>query len=525
MSSADWSSTSRRGPADEEDYELPCRAVRTVEPVVSEEKLRVLLAEQHESATLDYKREADLHDKRTAVELAKDIAAMQVEGGFIVVGADDRGHPTGLVTQAHGRLFDEARLRSKLTRWIPEPLDIRSATHDIDGHLMVLVYVGPNPAGFVVIADDGRYDNNRPLVFRRGDVFVRHGTASEIWNQADIDRIIDQRVAREKEAWRSELADEIRRLGVAFGGTQLAGGAVAGITWQLDAATFDAVVLELIRRNDDVPLRVLLGRAPPEADRLLSAEALDDLETLLDRLLELGSLATFAARDEWIGAVVLALVAVYERGFHIPSERRRALLWMSLMARVFALGGLVVRSRRWSLLPALVRQRPRGLHQLYLNWIRHAHTQAARADLPGSDDEGRRRHLSFVDLGSRVATRLEAARIDGTSDDDVLDSVAQFDALATLIAGAGRGGTDREYDSYYPTFHLWYSHRVEPALAQVIADPDLRNVVVPGISDRDLAQVLLSLAQPPSELWSAAPWVGYETPELTGFIARNTSGQ
>ncbi len=51
---------------------------------------------------------ADLGGERTAVELAKDVAAMQVEGGFIVVGADDRSHPTGLVTQAHGSLFDGA---------------------------------------------------------------------------------------------------------------------------------------------------------------------------------------------------------------------------------------------------------------------------------------------------------------------------------------------------------------------------------------------------------------------------------
>lgn len=484
----------------------------------------MLLAEQHESTTLDYKREADLGDKRTAVELAKDVAAMQVEGGFIVVGADDRGHPTGLVTKPHGSLFDEARLRSKLTKWIPEPLELLSAVHEIDGNLMVIVYVGPNPAGFVVMADDGRYDNDRPLVFRRGDVFVRHGTASEIWNQADIERIIGRRVAREKEAWRSELAEDIRHLGVASGASQVAGGPVAGVTWQLDAETFDAVILELLRRNDDLPLRVLLGRAAAEAGRLLAADAVDDLETLLDRLLQLGSLATFTARDEWTEAAVLALVAIYERGFTIPNERRRAHLWMNVMARIFALGGLAVRSRRWSLLPILLKQRPRGLDQLYNNWVRHAHTQAARAELPGPDDEGRRRHLSFVDLGSRVAMRVDAARVDGATGDDVLDSVTQLDALAALIAGIGRDETDRQFRAYYPTFHLWYGRRVEPALAQVIANPEVRNLVVPGLSDPDLAQVLLRLAQPPSELWSAAPWVGYETPEITGFIARNTSG-
>jgi hypothetical protein len=163
------------------------------------------------------------------------------------------------------------------------------------------------------------------------------------------------------------------------------------------------------------------------------------------------------------------------------------------------------------------------LDQLYLNWVRHAHTQAARAELPEPDEEGRRRHLSFVDLGSRVASELDATRIDGASEDDILDSVAQFDALAALIAGGGRIGADRDYRSYYPTFHLWYSRRVEPALVQIINDPELRDVVAPGVSDRDLAQVLVALAQPPSELWSAAPWVGYETPELTRFIARHVT--
>lgn len=501
----------------------PSATAPAAEAVVSEEKLRVLLAEQHESVSLDYKREADLSDKRTVVELAKDVAAMQVEGGFIVIGADDHGHPTGLVTPVHASLFNEARLRPKLRRWLPEPFDIRSARHVVDGSLMVLVYVGPNPAGFVVTADDGRYDNKQPLVFRRGDVFVRHGTASEVWNQKDIDRIIDRRVAKEKEGWRSELSEEIRRLGVASVGAQVATGPIAGVTWQLDSESFDAVILELLRRNDDVPLRVLLGRAAAEADRLLDADAGDDLETLLDRLLQLGSFAAFTARDEWVQEVLVALAAIYERGFRLPSDRRRAILWMNLMARLFALGGLVVRSRRWSLLRDIVLQQPRGLDQLYLNWIRHAHTQAARAELPGPDDEGRERHLSFIDLGARVATRVEAARVDGASDDDVLDSVAQLDALATLIAGADRSGTDREYRAYYPTFHLWYSRRVEPALAQVISDPDLRATVVPAMPDRDLAQLFLELARPPSQLWSAAPWGGYESPDLTGFIARNTS--
>jgi len=64
-----------------------------VEPLVSEEKLRQLLAEQAESASLDFKSDCDLRNKPDQVELAKDVGAMQMHGGFIVLGADDRGQP------------------------------------------------------------------------------------------------------------------------------------------------------------------------------------------------------------------------------------------------------------------------------------------------------------------------------------------------------------------------------------------------------------------------------------------------
>ncbi len=69
-----------------------------VEPNVSREKLGQLLDEQHESESLDYEATCDLRERRDVVELAKDVGAMQVDGGFIVVGADDRGNPTGQLT-------------------------------------------------------------------------------------------------------------------------------------------------------------------------------------------------------------------------------------------------------------------------------------------------------------------------------------------------------------------------------------------------------------------------------------------
>lgn len=55
------------------------RAAVVVEPIVTEEKLRSLLAEQRELTCLDYKTRLDLGkgNARDTVELAKDVAALQ----------------------------------------------------------------------------------------------------------------------------------------------------------------------------------------------------------------------------------------------------------------------------------------------------------------------------------------------------------------------------------------------------------------------------------------------------------------
>ncbi len=58
----------------------------------------------------------DLQDTGDKVELAKDIGAMQVLGGFIVVGVDDNGVPTGELDGADLRAFDEASLTQMMLR-------------------------------------------------------------------------------------------------------------------------------------------------------------------------------------------------------------------------------------------------------------------------------------------------------------------------------------------------------------------------------------------------------------------------
>jgi hypothetical protein len=119
--------------------------------------------------------------------LVKDIAAFSAAGGYVIVGCNDSGQPTGLVTQDHALLFDESRLRAKVKRYLPEPLALRTACHEHDGARLVLIHVGAHPDGFVIVHGDGQSANGH--VFHRGDVFVRHGTASERWEPHDFAQI------------------------------------------------------------------------------------------------------------------------------------------------------------------------------------------------------------------------------------------------------------------------------------------------------------------------------------------------
>lgn len=144
------------------------------------DRLRELIAEQHEYEGLDYKSTSDPRNQRDLVELAKDIAAMSAEGGYVVVGSAGDGTAVGIEGNHVRRDFDEARLRGQLRRWLPE-IDLRCAVHDLEGLTVALIWVGGHPDGFAIMAADGQYQDeagNVVTVFREADVWVRRGSSS-----------------------------------------------------------------------------------------------------------------------------------------------------------------------------------------------------------------------------------------------------------------------------------------------------------------------------------------------------------
>jgi hypothetical protein len=454
-----------------------------VEPVLTEEKLLALLAERNEQSCLDYKETVDLTERRDTVEIAKDVAAMQSEpsGGYLVIGADSSGTVVpGSMTSQLADLFDEARLRAKLKNYLLEPFTISTAVHTINGDIFVLVYIGPSEHGWCIFAANGEYEDatKKPpkvILFRKGDVFVRHGSASERWQDTDRERLIKQIIERRKEAWRTELRQELAAIGErSLTASRLEELPASALTWKLDAEGFDQLVTELMRRNDDIPLRQLLTKIPADADSLQDNP--QEISTLLDRLTSVGGLALQFERHHWLDKVLTAFVTIYETRIGAGNSRyppsETASFWLDIIAHVYALGGLAVRLKEWSSVRTLANRRPRGeTFGHYGSWLRHAQTMASRANVIDTDESA-----GLIARARNVVRSVAATRPDITAEDDaILDGLCQFDALGGLVVIGERKSFDS--GNYYPSFSRYFTQRTAPAFIGIVTDPQMRSAL------------------------------------------------
>ncbi len=493
------------------------------EPIVSAEQLQHLLGLQGESETLDYKSQCDLNDKRACIELAKDVAAMQVLGGYIVIGADDNGNPVESgVSEESATLFDEARLRPKLLRWLPEPLQLMTAAHVIDKYRFVVIYVAPNTDGFCITKAEGAFDDGgtKKLIFRQGEVFSRHGTSSERWNQSDIRKIWDRVIATRKEEWRTELRSELLELQAGREAQQLTDGPLGNYTWRLDQDSFHDVTLELFRRDDDIPIRSLLDRVVLDARRLIEEDDWDELATLVGRTTTVAALALRHERPMWFDSAVGALLNVYQLGFEPESTNTRDSagainLWLVVIEHVLALGGLAVRRADWAAVRSLVTRPPEPVEPFYATWLRHGLTMASRAnrfEVPGGGSK------SLLVMATERAAGLPALAA-GAADDAILTSLCQFDMLAALVIIDETGSLST--GNWYTNFARFHSTRSEPVVQRLLADHEMREIIFRG-SDQLLATALRKINEmATSESFRFDGWWGFGPP-VSEFIDKHS---
>jgi hypothetical protein len=490
---------------------------------LNESTLLSLLSEGTERPGLDYKRECDLSKKSDLVELTKDLGANQPDGGYIVIGADDQGRPSGNLTEEQAGLFDQATLHSKVEGYLADGFEVRSTPLQVDGAWFALICVLPHPDVLAPFKKDGAYEDKKP--FRKGDIFARHGTKSERANAEDIRRAREEIRRQERSEARMEFQNSLHELQASVSSTQAAASAPIGaITWQLDSETFVNAVLEQVRRNDLIPVTLLLKGAPRDAAELAEKGAGDDFETLLDRLSCLSATLMTVDQVELANRVTQAFADIYDMTFDIEGMERSDLqidsndLRLRVIGRIWALGGLAVREKHWQLVRNLTMQRPAAYDADYWRtWLFHGLIKANRAGL--LDEANHRPGKSPLVVAQEHVQRLGCLHPDLAADDErILTSLCQFDLLACMTVMSDTEGRRRE--AFLPNFAWWYSSRTDPIVIELIENDALRQVIFPS-SDQELADALRQLAGSASKMRSfnrIAGWNGYEAEAIQAFL-------
>ena len=186
-----------------------------VEAELTPSKITEIFERRRESAKLDYKLLVDPSSRRDAVELTKDVVAMaNSAGGYILVGVRDDSTEVGIPDELLARI-DETTIRAQTGSYLATAVDLFvNKAVKRDGRRFAILTILRSRQSPLVFARDGQYtDGNRTVaVFRQGDVFVRHGSASERWNQDDVRTLYSRVVEREKERWLSGVLPDVRRL-------------------------------------------------------------------------------------------------------------------------------------------------------------------------------------------------------------------------------------------------------------------------------------------------------------------------
>lgn len=477
----------------------PLESPVVVDGIVSDERLSELLALQAEYPELDYKSSVDLQNTGESIELAKDVGAMQVRGGYIVVGVDGNGRPTGGIDGADPRRFDEANLTQKMLRYLPQPLELRTRIADRAGHRVVLIYVGRHPSGCAIFTADGTYikDNRERVVFRAGDAFWRDGTRSTRMTQQGFEELIARRIGDAKTTWLAEQRD-IRRqeredLETAYQSRRLTEGPLGSVNLDMDARELDSSALEFIRTGDTIGLQHLTNDAIARARGYVEAGEIEsELGALLDKLACLAATFLDYGLSEWFERIVDVLRQIYsmplgpgdaERfGFsgQISPAAKAPRVWLQLMTRVFGIGALAVRRRQWPAVRTLTLQLPDRLMDYETNWLRHALTMLSRARHLQEQHEGRTFELSLLNLARADVTRLECLRTDGPNDEEITTSLAQFDILSNIVAVVAAPEA-RFAKTFYPNFARFRQSRVQPLVELLLTDEQMRSAL--GVSD------------------------------------------
>lgn len=445
--------------------------------------LRVLLTRSVESQDLDYKGTWDVNDKGEVVEITKDIAAMESlgSGGYIVIGADDFGTPSGTYAVQNTKDYDEQRVRSKIVAHLGEPLDISVALHSLDGDDFLILGVGPNREGLRIMPKVGQYGDT--IVWREGDVYVRRGTSSMRWNQHDARGIIERVIAVRKEEWRFDILETVKLATPAFGP-----GGYVDVNVEMPLTAFSGAVTESIRRSDLVGLDLLIRKTVRDASQISIAVDGDGAARALelsDQLVRLDVLAALVARygmAQSFDRCLQSYQEIYGRIEESDLDQSGAFPQghEQMLAHLYALGAFLVREQLWASAARVARLEPTQTSSgFWQTLLRKAEVKTARAGV-GIDVNGTR--IGLIERSKGLSSRLFELIDSDITLDESTNLLAQFDVYRgiSLLTGS----SDEEPLKAYPNFAFYYSKRSEPAFLNILETPSVRAAFFSGSDDQ-----------------------------------------
>ncbi len=506
---------------------------------VDAEKLRELLELGAEQEALDFKATLDFTNHKHQIEHVKDLIAMMslVDGGYIVVGVNGDGQPATDQEEIDSRQFDSATLAQKVSAYVDGRVDIRSAIHELSVHggvarKVALIYAGPPPGDLpLVVKKQGEYTpaagGSPVVVMRIGQVIIRDGTLTAPLGALYWERILTRyRENVKAEARRDADALMSRVVALLEQAERGGGGTTTPIDLGMDLSTFAIAAASLVESGSASRLDQFLIPAAGELRAEISRADRSASQAILDRIFALAVMAllygTVAQFERVIDAVADYYYAIPQISDVVnntsPAERDRASAWLDVVVRIYALGGLAVRQRKWLELRSLVLH-PYSVSPTYryASWIRHAGVSAARANVLTASDAGNDLDLATAALISRarlVSIRTPELRpdlpYDVATSDTLLNSLCQFDILWCMIA---QSATDRPQSTdFYPSSSELDQYRADPAFVLVATDVRARQMLFPEMTDAQIAEVMLyvfSAAENQSwnhgGFWSALP--------------------
>lgn len=525
------------GSAAYEPIDIPVCDGRT-----TREKLAELLEIGTEQTALDYKATIDLRKTYDVVEMARDLAAMRsnLRGGYLVYGVDNTGQPAHSKDPIIRSQFDEAEIRQKVEKFLGKAFDLSSTVHDKDGRDIAVVYVARAPFGLSPMEANGDYDDqggSKRSRFKRGDVFVRHGTQVAALSATDIPRIFAPDIDAIKRNAQSEYTQLVGSLRQAESGSQIAQSTVGALNWRLSQEEFDGGVIQALRSGDSMMLQAMLIQLVGAANALLSNVAnRSDLHALLDRLISVLGIAIAFDNALLRDRALPLLRRIYQLGDDRGGYPRgnvaitTAELLLAVSARIEAVGALAIRLEQWAAVRRIILQP--SWDGYYTSWLRHAVTEASRGQLLTRQTGDRKVAVSFVSFAYDLVNKVPALRPDlpdaalggrvGRGDppneDAILDSILQFDfawcLLAVLHSEAG------DIRQFYPSFALYYGRRLSVFAERLLTDESMRAELLGDVSDDQLRQALRQIIDRSEKEAAVHGMFGFDiaTHKLTAFL-------